>query len=110
SSKRVMTFKPNVIVTDIRIQTPLGMPGFTSAEAIQVGNNNQITNSLLYAPFARIHLHTGTIGIGSEAVANTIVVEQTALSSQLPAPTCSLTITKTCHVTGAAAPFTVTFS
>ena len=110
SSKRVMTFKPNVIVTDIRIQTPLGMPGFASAEAIQVGNNNQVTNSLLYAPFARIHLHTGTIGTGSEAVANTLVIERTELSPPLPAPTCSLTITKTCQVTGAAAPFTVTFS
>ena len=80
SSKRVMTFKPNVIVTDIRIQTPLGMPGFASAEAIQVGNNNQVTNSLLYAPFARIHLHTGTIGTGSEAVANTLVI----VLAQLP--------------------------
>ncbi len=53
-------------------------------EAISVGNSNTVSNSLFYAPFARIHLHTGGVYTSSEVVGETIAVQPIIITP----PTC----------------------
>lgn len=71
----IFNTEPNATINDVKITSiKVG-----TTEAITVGNNSVINNSILYAPFARAHLHQATFGQGVEVVAVLIIVEPVKL-------------------------------
>ncbi len=63
--------EPNAQINDVTITSIKS----GTAEVIEVGNNSTIINSVLYAPFARAHLHQALVTQATEVVAVLIVVE-----------------------------------
>ncbi len=77
----VFSTEPNATINDVNITSiKVG-----TVEVMVTGNNSTINNSLLYAPFARAHLHQNTIGQGTETVAVLITVEPITLTPPPPA-------------------------
>jgi hypothetical protein len=100
TSKKVVTFQANNLISDIRIQTPIS----SSSEVIQIGNGSQVNNSILYAPFGKLHLHIGSVGTGTEFISNTMQVEPVQFDLLLPECGCLTEVKKinatTVHVKG----------
>lgn len=69
--------EPNVEINDVTIETPA-----VSGEPISIGNNSRVNNTVLYAPLARIHLHTGGVYTNFEGVAKFITVEPIIITGQ----------------------------
>jgi hypothetical protein len=63
-----------VTIDNIVLESP-GTVGFSVTEFFLIGNGSTLTNVVFYAPTAGIHLHTGFVANGIEAVANFITVE-----------------------------------
>jgi hypothetical protein len=63
-----------VTIDNIVIKSP-GSAGFSVTEFINIFNGSNLSNVVLYAPTAGIHLHTGFTGNNIEAVANFLTVE-----------------------------------
>lgn len=75
----------DVTITSIRVGT---------VEVLEVGNNSQVNNSVLYAPFARAHLHQATITSGTEVIAVLIAVEPITVEPLAPGGFCEKRGTK----------------
>jgi hypothetical protein len=65
NSKKVVTTLGGSILKGLTLENALS----TSAEVLQIGPGSQLEDVLLYAPFAKIHIHHGTVWTNVEIVA-----------------------------------------
>jgi len=100
TSKKVVTFQANNLISDIRVQTPIA----SASEVIQIGGGSQVNNAIMYAPFGKIHVHSGSFGTGTEVIANTMQIEPVQFDLLLPECGCLTEVKKinatTVHVKG----------
>ena len=63
-----------VKINNLTLESP-GTAAQSVSEFISIGNGSLLTNTILYAPTAAIHVHTGTNATNIEVVANFITIE-----------------------------------
>jgi len=71
-----------ITIDNILLESP-GTVGFSVTEFFLIGNGATLTNVVFYAPTAGIHLHTGFVANGLEAVSNFLTVEPGFVGGQV---------------------------